>query len=69
MRVSRNEKKKLLFSKYDFYEPYKENIFVVNNGNCIGLKEFIEKEYDPVDLDLKEYDAQNWLDSVIDLKC
>ena len=67
-------KKKLITNytdivKYDFYEPYKKNIFVVNNGNCIGLKEFVEKEYDPVDLDLKEYDAQNWLDSVIDLKC
>lgn len=65
-------KKKLITNytdivQYDFYEPYKNNIFIIKNGDCNGLKEFMQRKYDEVDLDLKKYDAQGWLDNIFKL--
>lgn len=65
-------KKKLITNytdivQYDFYEPYKNNIFIIKNGDCNGLKKFMQRKYDEVDLDLKKYDAQGWLDNIFKL--
>ena len=47
---------------YNFYNP--NNVFRLSYDKIDGLKNFLEKTYEPIDDDIrKEYVAANWLNS------
>lgn len=61
-------KRKLITSnknikKYDFYNE--NNIFVVDEHNWLGIENFIQHEYEPIDADIyKKYSLHGWLGTI-----
>ena len=61
-------KRKLITSnknikKYDFYNE--NNIFVVDEVNWSGIKQFTKHEYQPVDGDIyRKYSLHNWIEAI-----
>ncbi|WP_437922304.1 hypothetical protein [Sphingobacterium sp. LRF_L2] len=53
--------------KYDFYNP--KNIFVIQDEEYVGLEEFINSPYCPLEEKLKsKYSFHNWLRYVLDIQ-
>lgn len=65
-------KKKLItnytnITDYDFYNDYKENIFIISDDNIDGIVPFLKKKYVFCSLELYHYDIAGWLDNVLSL--
>lgn len=55
-----------LVKKYDFYNP--NNIFVFNNYNFDGLKEFLESPYEDLPKDIYEkYSFTSWVKHILEI--
>ena len=52
--------------RYDFYEPCKENIYIIRDENMSGMINFIKKPYVETGYDLYRYDIEYWLTSYAD---
>ena len=66
-------KKKLITNykdicKYDFYEKYKENIFILNESNLNELTGFIQRQYISCDENFDKYDFSTWINEIEALK-
>lgn len=47
--------------EYDFYEPYKNNIFIIGQRNFSELRRFLSDPFDEVQVPINKYDIENWL--------
>ena len=49
---------------YDFYDNYKENIYILDGDNTQGIADFIKKPYKLCEVNLQSYTYEGWLSAL-----